>query len=147
MRLIGEAVGLPLDSVTATGEVAVTPEKHTIAAGTLDAGTVAGLRMTVTGTHKGRPLMTFTASWCCSQVLDPTWELRGAGWNGWNVQVDGDAPLDVDIRFKIPEGQMGEMTPGYTANRPVNAIPYVCAAAPGIRTTVDLPQIIPALGR
>jgi 4-hydroxy-tetrahydrodipicolinate reductase len=145
MRLIGEAVGLPLDSVTATGEVAVTPEKHTIAAGTLDAGTVAGLRMTVTGTHKGRPLMTFTASWCCSQVLDPAWELRGAGWNGWNVQVDGDAPLDVDIRFKIPEGKMGEMTPGYTANRAVNAVSYVCAAPPGIRTTVDLPQIIPAL--
>ena len=146
MRLVAEAVGLPLDSVTATGEVAVTPEKLTIAAGTLDAGTVAGLRMTVTGTHQGRPLMTFTASWCCSQVLDPAWELRGAGWNGWNVQVDGDAPVDVDIRFKIPEGQMGEMTPGYTANRPVNAIASVCAAAPGIRTTVDLPQIIPALG-
>jgi 4-hydroxy-tetrahydrodipicolinate reductase len=90
--------------------------------------------------------MTFTASWVCSQVLEPAWELRGAGWNGWNVQVDGDAPVDVDIRFKIPEGRMGEMTPGYTANRPVNAIPYVCAAAPGIRTTVDLPQIIPALG-
>jgi 4-hydroxy-tetrahydrodipicolinate reductase len=145
MRLVAEAVGLPLDSVTATGQVAVTPEKLTIAAGTLDAGTVAGLRMTVTGTHQGRPLMTFTASWCCSQVLDPAWELRGAGWNGWNVQVDGDAPVDVDIRFAIPEGRMGEMTPGYTANRPVNAIPYVCAAAPGIRTTVDLPQIIPAL--
>lgn len=146
MRLIAEAVGLPLDSVTATGEVGVTPEKLTIAAGTLDAGTVAGLRMTVTGTHQGRPLITFTASWCCSQVLEPAWELRGAGWNGWNVQVDGDAPLDVDIRFKIPQGQMGQMTPGYTANRPVNAIPYVCAAAPGIVTTVDLPQIIPALG-
>jgi 2,4-diaminopentanoate dehydrogenase len=146
MRLVADAIGLPLDSVTATGEVAVTPEKLTIAAGTLDAGTVAGLRMTVTGTHQGRPLMTFTASWCCSQVLDPAWELRGAGWNGWNVQVDGDAPVDVDIRFAIPEGRMGEMTPGYTANRPVNAIPYVCAAAPGIRTTVDLPQIIPALG-
>jgi 4-hydroxy-tetrahydrodipicolinate reductase len=146
MRLIAEAIGLPLDSVTSTGEVAVTPEKLTIAAGTLDAGTVAGLRMTVTGTHKGQPLMTFTASWCCSQVLDPAWELRGAGWNGWNVRVDGDAPLDVDIRFTIPEGRMGEMTPGYTANRPVNAVPYVCAAAPGIRTSVDLPQIIPALG-
>ena len=146
MRLVADAIGLPLDSVTATGEVGVTPDKLTIAAGTLDAGTVAGLRMTVTGTHQGRPLMTFTASWVCSQVLEPAWELRGAGWNGWNVQVDGDAPVDVDIRFKIPEGRMGEMTPGYTANRPVNAIPYVCAAAPGIRTTVDLPQIIPALG-
>jgi NAD(P)-dependent dehydrogenase (short-subunit alcohol dehydrogenase family) len=66
--------------------------------------------------------------------------------DGGNVQVDGDAPLDVDIRFAIPEGRMGEMTPGYTANRAVNAVPYVCAAPPGIRTTVDLPQIIPALG-
>jgi len=145
MRLVADAIGLPLDSVTGTGAVAVTPDKLTIAAGTLDAGTVAGLRLIVTGTHQGRPLMTFTASWCCAQVLEPAWELRGAGWNGWNVQVDGDAPLDVDIRFKIPEGRMGEMTPGYTANRAVNAVPYVCAAAPGIRTTVDLPQIIPVL--
>ena len=38
------------------------------------------------------------------------------------------------------------MTPGYTANRAVNAVAYVCAAPAGIRTTVDLPQIIPALG-
>jgi hypothetical protein len=146
LRLVAEAVGLPLDSVTATGAVAVTPDKLTIAAGTLDAGTVAGLRLMATGTHKGRPLMTFTASWCCSQVLDPAWSLRGGGWNGWNLQIDGDAPLDIDIRFAIPAGRMGEMTPAYTANRPVNAIAYVCAAPPGIRTTVDLPQIIPALG-
>jgi 2,4-diaminopentanoate dehydrogenase len=146
MRLVAEAVGLPLDAVTSTGEVAVTPDKLTIAAGTLDAGTVAGLRMTVTGTRQGRPLMTFVASWCCSQELEPAWPLRGAGWNGWNVQVDGDCPLDMDIRFKIPDGRMAEMTPGYTANRAVNAVPYVCAAPPGIRTTVDLPQIIPALG-
>ncbi len=41
LRLVAEAVGMPLDSVTSTGEVAVTPEKLTIAAGTLDAGTVA----------------------------------------------------------------------------------------------------------
>jgi len=145
MRLVADAIGMPLDSVTSAGEVAVTPEKLTIAAGTLDAGTVAGQRTTVTGTHQGRPLMTFTATWVVSQDLDPAWSLRGAGWNGWNVRVDGDAPLDIDIRFAIPDGRMGEMTPGYTANRAVNAVPYVCAAAPGIRTTVDLPQIIPVL--
>jgi hypothetical protein len=144
MRLVAEAVGLPLDSVTATGEVAVTPEKLTIAAGTLEAGTVAGQRTIVTGTHAGRPLVTFTATWYCTEHLEPAWTVPG--WDGWKVHVDGDAPVDIDIRFAIPEGRMGEMTPGYTANRPVNAIPYVCAAAPGIRTTVDLPQIIPALG-
>jgi 4-hydroxy-tetrahydrodipicolinate reductase len=142
LRLVAEAMGLPLDSVTSTGEVAVTPEKLTIAAGTLDAGTVAAQRMTVTGTHAGRALMTFTATWYCTEALDPPWHVRG---DGWHVQVDGDAPLDIDIRFAIPDGRMGEMTPGYTANRAVNAVPYVCAAAPGIRTTVDLPQIIPVL--
>jgi 4-hydroxy-tetrahydrodipicolinate reductase len=144
MRLVAEAVGLPLDSVTSTGEVAVTPEKLTIAAGTLDAGTVAGQRMIITGTQAGRPLMTFTATWYCTQALDPAWTVPG--WDGWHVRVGGDAPLDVAIRFAIPAGRMGEMTPGYTANRAVNAVPYVCAAPPGIRTTVDLPQIIPALG-
>jgi len=144
MRLVADAVGLPLDSVTSTGEVALTPEKLTIAAGTLDAGTVAAQRTIITGHRDGRPLITFTATWYCSEALEPAWTVPG--WDGWTVQVDGDAPLDVSIRFTIPEGRMGEMTPGYTANRAVNAVPYVCAARPGINTTVDLPQVIPALG-
>jgi 2,4-diaminopentanoate dehydrogenase len=36
--------------------------------------------------------------------------------------------------------------PAACANRAVNAIPYIVAAAPGIRTTTDLPQIIASLG-
>jgi 4-hydroxy-tetrahydrodipicolinate reductase len=64
---------------------------------------------------------------------------------GWRVIVDGDAPLDVDIRLDVPLERMGETSPGFTANRAVNAVPFVCAAAPGIRTSVDLPQIIPNL--
>jgi 4-hydroxy-tetrahydrodipicolinate reductase len=143
LSLLAEAIGKPLDSVTGSGEIAVTPKQHTIAAGTLDAGTVAGLRMTVTGLHAGEPLVNFIATWYVADDLDPQWELRG---NGWNVTVDGDAPLDVDIRFAIPEGMEGETTPGYTANRAVNAVPYICAAPPGMRSTVDLPQIIPFLG-
>jgi 4-hydroxy-tetrahydrodipicolinate reductase len=142
--MVAESIGLPLDSVSATGEVAVTPEKLTIAAGTLDAGTVAAQRMTVTGTHAGRPLLTFVASWYCTDVLDPAWTL---GATGWQVHVAGDAPLEVGLRFAYPAERAGEMTPGYTANRAVNAVPYVCAAPPGIRTTADLPQIIPFLGR
>ena len=68
MRLVAEAVGMPLDSVTSTGEVAVTPEKLTIAAGTLDAGTVAGPADDQSpGRTTGRPLMTFTATWYCTR--------------------------------------------------------------------------------
>jgi 4-hydroxy-tetrahydrodipicolinate reductase len=38
------------------------------------------------------------------------------------------------------------MSPGYTANRAVNAVAVVCAAPPGIRTTIDLPQVVAELG-
>ncbi len=117
MRLVAEAVGLPLDSVTATGAVAVTPEKLTIAAGTLEAGTVAAQRLIVTGTHAGRALMTFSATWYCApRCLTRPGSCRARSWDGWKIHVDGDAPVDVDIRFAIPAERMGEMTPGYTAN-------------------------------
>ena len=88
-------------------------------------------------------VLNFRATWYCTTELDPAWELRPTGWR---VTVDGDAPLDVDLRFPVPIERMAQMSPGYTANRAVNAVPAVCAAAPGIRTTVDLPQVIAALG-
>ena len=63
----------------------------------------------------------------------------------WDT-VDGDAPLDIDMRFPIPPERMAATTPAYTANRAVNAVPVVCAAPPGIRSTLDLPHVVPTLG-
>jgi 4-hydroxy-tetrahydrodipicolinate reductase len=58
--------------------------------------------------------------------------------------VRGDAPFDAQLSFPIPPEEFGSYTPAYTANPAVNAIPYVCAAAPGILLTEDLPPITPA---
>jgi 4-hydroxy-tetrahydrodipicolinate reductase len=63
---------------------------------------------------------------------------------GWRVRVRGDAPLDVELPFPIPVEQLAGHTPAYTANLPVNAVPYVCAAPPGILRFEDLPPITPA---
>jgi 2,4-diaminopentanoate dehydrogenase len=41
---------------------------------------------------------------------------------------------------------MGDASPGYTANRAVNAVQVVCAAQTGIQPTAALPQIIANLG-
>ena len=139
LRLLGESLGMPLDSIEAGGEVATASRTVGIAAGTIEAGTVAAQRMTVAGLRGGEPFLTFSATWYCTTELDADWDLRATGWR---VVVDGDAPLDVDIRFAVPLERMGETSPGFTANRAVNAVPFVCAAPPGIRTTVDLPQII-----
>jgi 2,4-diaminopentanoate dehydrogenase len=143
LRLVADALGMPLDSVESTGEVAAARVTTRIAAGTLEAGTVAAQRMIVSGIRDGRPLLRFAANWYCTTDLDPAWDVRATGWH---VSVDGDAPLDIDLRFPVTIEQMGDVSPGYTANRAVNAVPFVCAAPPGIRTTADLPQIIARLG-
>ncbi len=143
LRLIGDALGLPLESVEGSGEIAVARRTVEIAAGRLEAGTVAGQRMRVTGIRGGRPLLGFVATWFCTSELESDWDLRPTGWR---ISVVGDAPLDVEMRFAVPLEHMGDWTPGYTANRAVNAVPFVCDALPGIRTTVDLPQIVGRLG-
>jgi len=143
LRLVADALGLPFDSIEASAEVATARRTTRIAAGTLEAGTVAAQRTTVCGMRKGTALMSFTASWYCTSDIDPSWDLRPTGWH---VAVEGDTPLDVSIRFPVPAERWAALSPGYTAHRAVNAIPYVCAAPPGIRTTVDLPQIIADLG-
>ena len=142
LRLLAESLGLPLDSVEASGEVAVARRTTEIAAGRLEAGTVAAQRMTVTGVRGGRPLLTFAANWYCTTDLEPDWDL---GATGWRLTVDGDAPLRVDMRFDFPLEEMAAHTPGYTANRAVNLVALVCRAAPGIRTSVELPQVIATL--
>ncbi len=142
LRLVAEALSVPLDDIEASGEIATARRTVTIAAGTIEAGTVAAQRLTVTGVRDGRPLLRFRAMWYCTPDLDPAWDVRATGWR---VNVDGDAPLDIAMPFPVPPEEMGATTPGYTANRAVNAVPVVCAAPPGIRTTVDLPQVVAVL--
>jgi 4-hydroxy-tetrahydrodipicolinate reductase len=143
LRLTAEALGLELDDVQASGEVAVAAHDVEIAAGTVPAGTVAGQRTTVTGFAGGRPRIRFRSNWYCTADLDPAWDLLSTGWR---VTVEGDAPLAVDMLFPFGLEEMAARSPGYTANRAVNAVPFVVAAAPGIRTSTDLPQITARLG-
>jgi 4-hydroxy-tetrahydrodipicolinate reductase len=138
---LAEAAGRPADDWSVHGEVAAARRDTTLAAGELAAGTVAARRTAIVGSSGGDPVVRFTASWYCTPDVEPAWDLRPTGWR---VRVRGDAPLDVELPFPIPLEDLGAYTPAYTANRPVNAIPYVCAAPPGILTTEDLPVITPA---
>jgi 4-hydroxy-tetrahydrodipicolinate reductase len=143
LGVVADAISLPIDDVVTTGEVAAARKGVDIAAGRIEAGTIAAQRMEVTGMHQGRPLLRFRANWYLTPDVDPAWDLRETGWH---LLLEGDLPLDISIRFPVPDDEWAETSPGVTAHRPVNAIPYVCAAPPGIRTTVDLPQIIPSFG-
>ncbi|MBC7301873.1 MAG: dihydrodipicolinate reductase [Nocardia sp.] len=143
LRLVADALGTPLDEVSVGTEIAVTTRDVPIAAGVVPAGTVGAQRITISGKRAGETLIEFRAIWYCTDDLDPAWETRATGWH---MIIDGDAPLDIDIKFPITLEQLGRNSGAYTANRAVNAIAPVCAAQPGIRTTLDLPMFGAVLG-
>ena len=147
LQLLATAVGLPIKYFATHGAIGLARNDVKIAAGLVPAGTVAATRSTLTGMRNGKPLVSFTSTWYVSSDVDTS---DGEEWkfctpSGWHVVMMGDCPMDLSISFPVAPENYAEMTPGLTANRPVNAVPYVCDAAAGIRTTMDLPQIIARL--
>src|SRR3546814_7944968 len=79
LRVVADAVGLAFDGIEASGQTALARKQIKIAAGVVEAGTVAAMRTTVSGMRNGRPLITFTANWFISTDIDADWKLRGDG--------------------------------------------------------------------
>lgn len=143
LNMLADAIGAPLDSVEIRGENALTRDTVTIAAGTLEKGTVGAQRIVLTGFRNGKSFMQMRMNWYATKEIVEDWELNESGWR---VQVKGDTPLDVRIHFPIPLEQYGAVMPGLTAHRAVNAVAVVCEAAAGIRTTAELPHVMAYLG-
>jgi 2,4-diaminopentanoate dehydrogenase len=124
------ALGLPADEIVTRREYALARQRTTIAAGMIEAGTIAGMRMEIAAVHAGRTVFRRRSVWYLTRDLDCDWDLRDTGLH---YRVDGDLPLDVMITIPV--------SPSLTANPVVNAVPLVCAAAPGIVQTDELPLL------
>jgi hypothetical protein len=147
LQLVATSLGLPIETFEVEGAQGIARSDVHIAVGLVPAGTVAAMRTTVSGLRGGKVLMRFTTTWFISDDVEIS---DGGQWtfvrpSGWHVLLEGDCPLDVAISYPVAPGDYADMTPGLTAHRPVNAVPYVCEAPAGIRTTLDLPQIVPRL--
>jgi len=146
LNVVADALSLAFERMETTSETAVAKARIPLSGGRyIEKGTVAAMRFTVAGIRNGKMLMRFRANWFCTTDLEAGWDIRE---NGWRVQVEGDTPLDIYIG--MPTDCTAEEKPlvmaGYTAFRAVNAVPYICAAQPGIRTSAELPQVISRMG-
>ena len=141
-NVLAEALGLRIDRYEVATEVAVCRQPTKLKTVTIAAGSVGGQRVSITGLRDGKPLLRFRSNWFVTTDLEPEWALRG---DGWRVVLEGDTPIDMTISLPMPKEDGMLASARYTAHRPVNAIPYVCAARPGIVTTIDLPQVIAKL--
>lgn len=141
---VADALSIAIDDWQAFGEYSPATRDVPIAAGIVKAGTIAAQRITIEGRCSGIPRLRFRANWYASSAIEHAdWNLRESGWR---IRIEGDTPMEVNITFPVSAEDYPSITPGFTAHRAVNAIAAVCSAAPGIRTTMDLPQVTADFG-
>lgn len=145
LLLLADALGKPAESIEAKAETAAAVRPINVpgeGGGTIEPGTLAAERVTLSTMYQGKPFITFRANWYTSKEdIDADWALRDVGWR---VQFAGDCPMNLDIAFPIPTEKMVEVLAGFTSHRPINAIPAIVAARPGMLTILDLPHVIPS---
>ena len=146
IAMLAAGLGFALDpEVRTRHEMAVATAPIDTPVGRLEKGTVAAQRFTWQGTVRGEPVVTVRVNWLMGEErLEPAWSF-GPGRERFEIEIDGDPPARVVFHgLHPPDPRSGqERNPGIaaTAMHGVNAIPYVCAAQPGIATYLDLPLV------
>ncbi len=146
VRMVAGELGVELDpELRTTHEWAVATEPIDSPIGPIAPGTVAAQRFRWDGTVDGEPVVTAAVNWFMGEDhLDPDWRFGPEG-ERFEVEVRGDPGLLVTFHGLHPEsiGAGLERNPGIvaTAMHCVNAVPYVCRAAPGLVSYLDLPPV------
>ena len=136
MRMLSDALGIQLEQVHYHREVAVTEQALDIAAGTIDAGTVAAMKFVFDGVLHGRPAISFQIVWRVSDQVAPGWPV---GDSKWMLHVDGDPTIDSEITMSTKEDAARAVSLS-VATLLLNSVPSVVAAEPGLLDNLTIQQ-------
>jgi 4-hydroxy-tetrahydrodipicolinate reductase len=135
---IAAALGVELDSVEEFYEQLPAPETFEIAAGTIPAGTAAGVRFEIRGIVGGRAVIVAEHVTRLRADIGPDWP-QPIGDGSYRVRISGEPDMTLDLRLVAADGTVNTAVFKATAMRLVNAVPAVVEAPPGLLTAMDLP--------
>jgi 2,4-diaminopentanoate dehydrogenase len=138
-------MGVDLDEICCDVVFAHTTEDVVADGVSIPAGHVGGMDVKWYGTVDGREVLAVNQRWVASRSLEPAWKIE----HGYRVEIIGDPNVYVKVDLMPTAADLADLTPDrmrgiglrITAAPLVNAIPAVCAAAPGIATYAELPAI------
>ena len=144
--MVADELGFDIEPrLRTTHEMAVATAPIDSPIGMIQPGTVAAQRFLWEALIDGEPVITAAVNWLMGEEhLDPGWRFGPHG-ERFEVEVTGDPScLTTFKKLHPPSVEAGlARNPGIvaTALHCVNAIPYVCAAEPGLLTYLDLPLV------
>lgn len=142
--MLADALGIDLDpDIRTTHDIAVATAPIESPIGIIEPGQVAAQHFRWEGTVDGEPVLTAAVNWLMGEAdFDPPWRF-GPGGQRFEVEVRGDPGCVLTLSglhaHDLAEGARRNPSIVATAMNCVNAIPDVVAAAPGVRTYLDLP--------
>ena len=141
VEVIAAGLGVTLDEVRElVVEKVEAPETFQVPSGTVEKGTMAGLRFEVQGIVGGEPRIVVEHVTRLRPDIAPHWP-QPPGKGGYRVRIEGSPNVNVSLEL---EGDGGDENSGgliVTAMRLLNSIPAVCAAPPGVLSALDLPLV------
>jgi hypothetical protein len=143
VRILGDGLERPVDRIET--HVERRPLERTLEVpgmGTFAAGTQGAFRFEVRGLSAGEPLFVVEHVTRIDSACAPDWPYPPEGRGCHRVILRGTPVLHVTVHGEDPH-EPGPAGGGNAtaANRIVNAVPAVCAAALGVRTPLDLPPV------
>jgi 2,4-diaminopentanoate dehydrogenase len=141
VRQLAAGLGIELDTVEEMYVREPAPEDFDIASGHIPKGSAAALRFEVLGRIDGDPVVVLEHVTRLRDDMCPDWPQPAHPGGSYRIEITGEPSYAVDICVSSRKGDHNYAHLVATAMRVVNAIPAVVAAAPGIRTTLDLPLV------
>ncbi len=138
---LAAGLGVTVEKITESYERIPATEAFDIAAGHIPKGGVAALRFEIQGIVDGRPAIVIEHITRLSPDFCPEWQQPAQAGGSYRIEITGEPSYAVDICPSSRKGDHNHAAIVLAAGRIVNSIPAVIAAAPGIRTTLDLPLI------
>ena len=140
ITLVANKLGVELEEIRETHELAAMDQDVEIAVGTVRAGTTAAIRFDVQGIVNGKPAIVVEHYTRIHKDAAPDWPHWPGGENGYRVLLEGRPNLVCAVTMADEHGGDG----GLIANgmRVVNAIPFVCDTDPGLLDTLDIPDVV-----
>ena len=139
IRMMASGLGITVDDIVEHWEAEPAPESYDIAAGRIEKGKIAALKFSISGLVAGHPAIVIEHVTRTRDDLRPDWARPSAGGGSYRIEITGEPSYVVDVVPSSAHGDHNHAAIVAACGRIVNAIPDVLAAAPGIRTTLDLP--------
>lgn len=153
IELMASLMEVTLDEIRFASDLAPATQVIKTPGGTIEPGTIGGVRLRWEGISNGRSVLENYQVWIAGPNVDGVDDWGAENRHGYLVDIAGN-PNVSNVFLPTPAGDPSKMTMSdhhafgmrITGMPLINAVRSVCAAAPGIRTYKDLPPIV-ASGR